>query len=107
MTNGKQCECKWDGDKVIAECEAHFAFFKEQMQPLIEAKAKLEYIEVYAKNDHPLLSSKPCPLCRWDSGIKDGMWVGAHREFCSYHYALNQLYALKIEGQEDIWHDEN
>lgn len=107
MTNGKQCACEWDGDKVVQECKAHKKFFTEIMQPFIKAKAELELIKVYAKNEHPMLSSRPCPLCEWDSTVEDGIWKGQNRKPCSYHYALNQLYKLKIDGREDIWHDEN
>jgi hypothetical protein len=67
----------------------------------------LEYIRVYAKTEHPIISSRACPLCEWDSEEKDGMWVGKNRKPCTFHFALNQLYALKIEGEEDIWKDEN
>jgi len=107
MTNGKDCECKWEGDRVVSECGAHFEFFKEQMQPLIEIKAELERIKIYAKNEHPILSSRACPLCEWTGTVEGGMWKGTNRKPCSYHFALNQLYALKIEGEKDIWKNEN
>jgi len=80
---------------------------QEMIQPLIEDKSRLEYIKSYANGEHPILSSRPCPLCEWNGTVQDGMWSGKHIKFCSYHYAINQLYKLKIEGQKDIWGDEN
>ena len=108
MTNGNRCNCVWDDDGVlIDECKAHNQYFKEHMRTLIEAKAELECIKIYATNEHPMLSSHPCPLCQWESTVENGIWKGTNRKPCSYHFALNQLYKLKIDGQEDIWHDEN
>jgi len=106
--NGK-CACLWNDDgEVEIFCGAHMALHQKMIEPLIKDKALLEYIQVYAKNDHPLLSSKPCPLCDWDGVVDDnGMWKGKHIKHCSYHFALNQLYKLKIDGQEDIWDDED
>lgn len=107
MTNGNRCQCVWDDDgALMSECEAHAEYFEWHMRPLIEAKAELERIKVYAKNEHPLLSSRPCPLCEWDSTVEKGIWKGQNRKPCSYHYALNQIYKLKIEGREDIWNED-
>jgi len=106
MTNGKHkldCKCLWDDDEVIAFCGAHQQHHRTLTEPLLQDKVMLEYIRVYAKTEHPIISSRACPLCEWDSEVKDGMWVGRNRKVCTYHYALNQLYALKIDGKEDIW----
>jgi hypothetical protein len=108
MTNGKQsCGCTWDNGEVVEECREHFEFFKKQMIELIEMKHELERIKVYAKNEHPMLSSRPCPLCEWDSTVEKGIWKGQNRKPCSYHFALDQLYKLKVVGREDIWNDES
>jgi hypothetical protein len=107
MTSGKQCACEWDGDEVVEECKSHNRYFKKHMHSLIETKAELERIKVYAKNEHPILSSRPCPLCEWDSTVEDGIWKGQNRKPCSYHFALDQLYKLKVVGREDIWNDES
>ena len=103
MTNGSRCACEWDGDTVTAFCGAHHAHHRVLSEPLIREVAVLEHIRVYSKTEHPIISSRACPLCDWDSEVKDGMWVGKKRKPCTYHLALNQLYALKIEGEEDIW----
>jgi len=106
MTNGKKCECVWDDDgALVSECKAHYDYYEWFMRPLIEAKAELERIKVYANGEHPLLSSRPCPLCEWDSTVESGIWKGQNRKPCSYHFALDQLYRLKIEGQKDIWNE--
>ena len=105
MTNGKKCACKWDeNDEVVSFCGAHTKLHNKLTESLIEDRAMLEYIKVYAKHDHPILTSRACPLCQWETEqIENGMWVGKHKTPCTYHYALNQLYALKVEGREDIW----
>lgn len=103
MTHGKHCECKWDGDTVVSECGAHFEFFKKQMQPLIQTKAKLEQIQAYSKSQHPLISSQACPLCEWNWEYDDetGFGKGKRIKECGYHHALNQLYTIKIEGNDE------
>ena len=102
MTNGK-CACKWDGSKVVSMCGAHMEKHREMIKPLIEDKAKLEYIQSYAKRDHPLLSSRPCPLCDWQGVIDEetGFWKGKHRKFCSFHEAINWLYGLNVEQKDE------
>lgn len=107
MTNGKHkldCKCLWDDDSnVIAFCGAHQEHHRKLTEPLLQDKAMLEHIRVYANNQHPLLSSMACPLCEWSGEVENGFWKGRRGKSCSYHYALHQLYALKIDGEADMW----
>lgn len=105
MTNGKEmgvnCVCLWENGKVVSFCGAHTEHHHELIEPTMQKLAELELIIAYAKNEHPMLSSRPCPLCEWDSTVENGIWKGQNRKPCSYHYALHQLYKIKIEGQDE------
>ena len=106
MTNGK-CACTWNDGEVTGFCGAHQEHHRKITEPLLQDKAMLEHIKIYAKNEHPILSSRACPLCEWDGEVENGMWKGTNRKPCTFHFALHQLYALKIEDKKDIWNDEN
>ncbi len=103
MTNGKKCVCEWKDDKVTAFCGAHNELHNTLVEPLIVDRARLEYIQAYAKTQHPLISSQACPLCTWEWEIdeKTGFGKGSNRQECGYHYALNQLYRIKILDEEE------
>ena len=106
MTNGKHkldCKCEWnDKNEVISFCGAHHAHHQKLIEPLIQDRARLEQINAYSKTQHPLISSHPCPLCEWDWEIdeKTGFGMGTHRKECGYHYALHELYKIKIVDEE-------
>lgn len=103
MTNGK-CACTWnDNGEVTGFCGAHQEHHRKLTEPLIVDRARLEQIKVYAKTQHPLISSQACPLCEWSWKMdeKTGFGVGTRGKDCSYHHALHQLYTLKIEDSNE------
>ena len=93
-----ECKCVYDDktNEVKATCGTHAAYMRKITDPL---EHKLELIENYARKEHPLISSRACPLCAWDweQDEKTGWAMGTNRKQCSYHMALHNLYKCKIE----------
>ena len=48
-----------------------------------DLEAHIELIEIYAHNEHPMLSSMGCPLCEY----KDGKFIKS----CNYHKVILEL----------------
>lgn len=99
-----ECKCKWnDKDEVTEFCGAHYQAHRKILDPI---EHKLTIIEDYAAKQHPLVSSKACPLCTWvwDTDPKFPGWAQGKRiKDCSYHHALNQLYTIKQKMYKADW----
>jgi len=92
-----ECKCNLnDEGEVTSFCGAHYHAHRKILDPL---EHKLALIKNYATKEHPLVSSRACPLCTWDwkQDEKTGWAMGTNRKQCSYHMALHNLYICKIE----------